>query len=288
MNTARLLYLLLFGWCFSAVLPTGVLAGEEDWPEAECSLVGSQPDTDWGALIASIGTLDAAELGMMLKCSDAEEFETLPAVSDVLRVSGRCPRYDPFRELFCDDEGGAGVHCWAQVDEPLVIDWEGGSNQKDPEEVTKCDVARQTLRLAWAAPQLEKAWLSCWTGAYIESNYDRLDTLHDEVEAAQANMQLVYDLFLEQSLHNYGGSISTSLYLPESSGGELAEVADLVEEVARKTETVGYRLDPDVVEILQLADQSVEEGQFKEALRRYRAAYDRITIQSTKFATGTP
>lgn len=270
--------------CALVVLfPVTGAAGSEDWPEADCDL-SIEPSPTWAGLLTDISALCLAEVALNKAKPECHGLHTDEIVSSELVTAGHC-RCDDSPECVFEGliRGRIRVdtqphYRWGPLDDPAAQFWE-----THPE---KCEDYDTAITASWASYKELKLHLDCWTAGYLDSNYERLETLQDEVVEAEEDLGLIYSIFLEQSLHRYGGSIPASLYLPGSSGGELTAVAELVEEVARKTEAVGYRLDSEVIEILQLADQSVGEGQFKEAVRRYRLAYDKITVQSTELQTG--
>lgn len=276
----RALRLALFGMLlFNFALPA---VAEDEWPTASCDLLISTSPT-WPGLLVDIGALVVAEVAVGKKKPECNGLLTTRIISKGLLVSGHC-RCDGLPDCAFEGEIRGRIRVdeqptydWAPLANPVAEFWENDPNDE------KCSLADTAMTTAWGSYKELSLHLDCWTDAYLDSNYERLDTLGEEVAAAGENLEMVYDVFLEQSLHRYGGSIPASLYVPEDSGGLLGEVAELVEAIADKTEAAGYRLNEDVVEILQAADQATEEGQFKQALQRYRLAYDKITVQSLKF-----
>ncbi|MEO2167457.1 MAG: hypothetical protein ABGY42_04930 [bacterium] len=276
MNTRRpargILLATLFFLLGMATAPTARSA--DDWPVADCSLV-TQDTISWETLTDYITALEVAEVALAGLRPSCRGLLTLEVESTPLTVTGECGV-----STFLD--GIIEGSIW--VDTEPTFNWLGGSNAP-----ALCSVAEATVQTAWLTAETMRAWLDCWTGAYIGSNYLRLDTLQGEVKEAHDDLELIYNIFIEKNLQKFGGSELAALYLPASAGGGLDEVAELVESMADKTEAVGYRLDDEVEEFLTKADARYAAGDYKLALYLYRSAYEKITIRSRVLETrGAP
>ena len=255
------------------ILPAA-LAREDDWPEADCSLI-AESAVSWQGLVTAIEALEVAEAAVMLAKPACEAIATIEVVSTPLTVTGECAGGGFLEGII---EGSI----W--VDTEAVFTWEGGSNNP-----AACAAAETTMEAAWKASEIVSAYLECWTDGYLDSNYERLDTLQDEVLEAYDDLELIYNIFVERSLHKTGGSSLALLYLPESAGGDLESVAEIVVNAGEQTAAAGYILDENYQASLTAAQNAQASQDYKRALSLYRRAYQHATIQSQELAeSGTP
>jgi hypothetical protein len=202
------------------VLTPGIRSEDDDWPVADCSLI-VESAVSWQGLTTAIEALEAAEAA-------CDAIATVEVVSTPLTVIGECAG-GGFPEGII--EGSIGVTTEA------VFTWEGGWNNP-----ALCAGAETAMEAAWKSSEIVSGYLECWTDAYLDSNYECLDTLQDEVLEAYDDLELIYNIFVERSLHKTGGSSLAALYLPESAGGEPESVAEIVTNAGENTAAAGYRL----------------------------------------------
>ncbi len=258
------------GWIRAIeVLTPGIRSKDDDWPVADCSLI-AESAVSWQGLTTAIETLEAAEAAVMLAKPACDSIATIEVISTPLTVAGECVG-GGFLEGFIEGS--------IEVTTEAVFTWEGGRNNP-----ALCAGAETAMEAAWKASEIVSGYLECWTDAYLDSNYERLDTLQDEILEAYDDLELIYNIFVERSLHKTGGSSLAALYLPESAGGELESVAEIVTNAGENTAAAGYILDENFETILSAAEEAQEADHYKRALSLYRKAYQHATIQSEELA----
>lgn len=251
------------------VLTPGIRSADDDWPVADCSLI-AESAVSWQGLTTAIETLEGAEAAVMLAKPACDAIATVEVISTPLTVIGECAGGGFLEGII---EGSI------EVTTEAVFTWEGGRNNP-----ALCAGAETAMEAAWKASEIVSGYLECWTDAYLDSNYERLDTLQAEVLEAYDDLELIYNIFVERSLHKTGGSSLAALYLPESAGGELESVAEIVVNAGEKTEAAGYILDENFETFLSDAQEAQEADHYKRALSLYRKAYQHATIQSQELA----
>ena len=244
---------------------------EGDWPVAECTLI-AESGVSWQGLVDAIGVLEVAETAVMLAKPACDAIATLEVESTPLTLMGECVGGGVFDGFI------AGTF---EVTSPATFNWAGGMNNP-----IACATAETALETAWKASEIVAAYLECWTDGYLESNYKRLDTLQQELVGAYDDLALIYSIFVERSLHKTGGSSLAALYLPESAGGELESVAEIVMNAAAKTAEAGYILDPKYNTFLTAAQSAQSAGDYKRSFAMHRKAYQHATIQSQELDSG--
>ncbi|MEO2167459.1 MAG: hypothetical protein ABGY42_04940 [bacterium] len=240
---------------------------DEEWPIADCA-IASEDAASWAGLAASIGALTTAELALIAMEESCYGPEIEPVVSTPLVVAGEC--------FAAADDFGGGEGSIEVVD-PAEIEWAGAMNA--PSLCIALDTAVTAAELT--ATELE-AYLACWNDAWVDTNYDRLEVLHQELAELEEGIDILIRFEIETQLQVLGGRRLADLYLPESLGGQLEAAATFAETAVNETAAAGYQMDPRAHTALDLAPGKVAAGDFKKVYDLYREAYREATGHSRR------